>query len=259
MLSRLKPILYLYLLSMPLTGVTAEAQPSAADAQPVATAPAEPAAEKTSIWKGEAELGFVSATGNTDTQSTNAKFSVENDRIYWNHLLQLQALRAKDRDSITADRIEAFYRSLYKVSKKDYIFGSLKYEDDRFSGYDQRTTEIVGYGRKFYDREIFKLDAEIGIGARQADLTDNTQTDEVIVRLGSHAFWALSKTSSYKQEVFIERGDENTFSESSSELKVRINASLALKLSLSIKHNSDVPATKKKTDTLTAVTLVYDF
>ena len=31
------------------------------------------------VWKGEAELGFVSTSGNTDTETLNAKAKVSND------------------------------------------------------------------------------------------------------------------------------------------------------------------------------------
>ena len=42
-------------------------------------------------------------------------------------------------------------------------------------------------------------------------------------------------------------------------LTAKVNTSLALKVSLTIKNNSEVPVGTEKTDTETAVTLVYSF
>jgi len=62
-----------------------------------------------------------------------------------------------------------------------------------------------------------------------------------------------------KEELSVEGGSDNTYTESITELKLRINAALAMEVTFSVKDNSDVPAGIKNTDTATAVTLVYDF
>lgn len=212
-----------------------------------------------SSWKGEVELGFVNTTGNTDTESLNAKLKVENTRPDWQHRVQLEILRASDKDVTTAERYDGRYRSQYALSDKDYLFGTLRYEDDRFAGYDQRTTEVVGYGRKILNTKSFKLDIEGGVGGRQSKQTTGTDTSEAIVRVAANFKWHISKTSAFSEDISIEKGEDNTVSESITELKLKINNSLAMKTTYTIKHNSVVPVGTKKTDTRMAVTLVYDF
>lgn len=221
---------------------------------------AEPVTEKpASPWSGEAELGMLFTRGNTETSTTNAKLKIQYDTEHWAHRLQLEYLTAEDRGTTTADRFLAGYRSTYKLSERAYAFGSLRYEDDRFAGYDQRTTEVLGYGRKLYTGPVFLWDVEIGGGARQTDLTDGSSTDEAIYRVATLLTWNITETSSLKEELSVEGGSENTYTESITELKVRINAALAMKVTFAVKDNSDVPVGIKHTDTETAVTLVYDF
>lgn len=210
-------------------------------------------------WKGEAELGLLTTSGNTRTQTLNTKLGVEYKKDSWTHYVRYEKLRAEDNDAVTANRDMLLYRARYQLPQARYLFGSLRYDDDPFAGYDTRTTEVIGYGFQFINKEMLKWDVEVGAGAKQTDKTDNTQTNEAVARLATNLEWRFSDTSTFKQEVFIERGSQNTQTESTSDLKVKINSSLAMKLSFKVKNNSNVPAGKKNTDTETAVTLVYDF
>lgn len=210
-------------------------------------------------WKGAAELGVITTRGNTSITTSNAKLRLEYSEARWNHQLRLESVRAEDSGIVTVDRFSSLFRSKYQFSQRGYYYGSVRYEDDAFAGFEQRTTEIIGYGRNLYKGERFLLDFEAGIGARQTERTDNTSSDEGVIHVATNMAWKISETSSITEELFIERGDENTISESTTNLKVKINSALALKLGLRVKNNSEVPAGKKNTDTETAVTLVYDF
>lgn len=210
-------------------------------------------------WGGAAELGIITTRGNTNTTTSNAKLRVEYKKAPWTHQLTMESVRAEDSGTTTADSFLTQYRGKYQFSKRGYYFANLRYEDDPFAGFDQRTAEIVGYGRNLYQGKRFNLDMEVGVGARQTEFTDNTTTDESVIRLGANMDWKISDTSSLTEELFVEDGDKNTVSESTTALKVKINTSLALKVSVKVKDNSEVPVGKKHTDTTTAVTLVYDF
>ena len=214
---------------------------------------------KDKAWKGEAELGLLTTSGNTDTQSLNAKLAVEYQKSEWTHLFRAETLRAEDSGAKTADRKMLFYRARYQLAHANFLFGSLRYDDDPFAGYDRRTTEVVGYGHQILREETLKWDVEAGLGGRQTEYTDATSSSEGIVRLATNFEWRFTDTSTFKQEVFVEHGSENTLTEATSDLKVKINSALAMKLSYKVRDNSDVPVGIEHTDTETAVTLVYDF
>ncbi|HGX93410.1 MAG TPA: DUF481 domain-containing protein, partial [Candidatus Tenderia sp.] len=71
--------------------------------------------------------------------------------------------------------------------------------------------------------------------------------------------WDVSKTSHFTQELVSDIGEDSTVTKSVTALKTQINGSLAMKLSYTLKNTSKVPTGKEKTDTETAVTLVYGF
>ena len=246
---------------------TAHAEPQTPAQESEVTAPEASASEvsateagsqRPSKWGGEAEVGFVMTRGNTDTDSLNLKFLLTNERPKWKHKLQLKVLNSSEQENVTAESYDALWRSEYLMSIDDFLFGSVRYEDDRFAGFDQRTTEVFGYGYRVIHTDSMQLSLEVGVGARQTTNTDNSEEDETIGRLGLDYNWKISKTASFKENVFVESGDKNTLTESVTEMTVKVNRKLAMKLGLTVKNNSDVPLGRKNTDTKTAVTLVYD-
>ncbi|MDR9436743.1 MAG: DUF481 domain-containing protein [Thiohalophilus sp.] len=212
-----------------------------------------------SQWDGAAELGFIMNRGNTDSDSLNAQLRVENSHRKWRHRGEAKVLRISEEDTTTAESYEVSGRSEYLLDDNDYLFGTLRYESDEFAGYDQRTTEVLGYGHQFLKKENMHLKGEFGAGGRQTEFVDGTDDNESIVRVGLDYKWQISKTSSFSEVVFVEHGSNNTYTESVTALTAKINNSLAMKVSYTIKNNSDPQAGFETTDTRTAVTLVYDF
>ncbi len=211
-------------------------------------------------WSGEAELGIVATSGNTETQSINAKAKAENERDNWRHKLALEALNTESNNSTTAERYNFSGQSNYKLSERQFLFGLVTYENDRFSGYDSRTTEALGYGAQVIAEDSLKLDIEAGLGARQSKLSATGDSEnEGVLHLAGNLAWDVSKTSHFTQELVSDIGEESTVSKSVTALKTQVNGSLAMKLSYTLKYTSEVPVGKEKTDTETAVTLVYGF
>lgn len=245
-----------YLITVLMFACSLQAMAAEADSVKVDNAKPDTPAVK---WEASAELGFIMNRGNTDTDSLNAKLRVENIRQKWRHKAEAKVLHASDQGVATAESYEVVGRSEYLLDDNDFLFGSLRYEDDIFAGYDRRTTEVVGYGHQYLKRPDMRLKGEFGAGGRQTKNTDDTSSSEGIVRVGLDYKWDITKTSSFTQVVFVEHGNLNTYSESVTEMTVKINASLAMKVGVTVKHNSDPPVDIRNTDTRTAVTLVYDF
>lgn len=212
-----------------------------------------------SIWSSEAELGFIKTTGNTETESLNFKFGLNNKRKNWEHSLKAESASSSDSAGTTAERYFLSLKSLYSISKFSYLFGRLQYEDDRFSGYNYQSSEVLGYGRRLVNRDSLKINAEMGAGIRQNAFKDGTSKSESIFLIGGDLDWAISKTASLSEAITVEIGEDRTISKSVSGLKTKINSSLSSKITYTVKHASDVPVGTKKTDTELAVTLVYAF
>ncbi|MCG6968762.1 MAG: DUF481 domain-containing protein [Gammaproteobacteria bacterium] len=224
-----------------------EASPDSAKAPPV------------DPYKGNVELGYVNTSGNTETQTLNAKAKVEALYDKWRQTLQLEALNSSDGDVTTAERYTASMKSDYRFSKRDYAYGLLSYENDRFSGYDYRTSVNLGYGRRVIDTTPLWLELEVGPGYRFSKLSDDGDQDEAVLRLAGSLGWQVSESALFEQDLSTEIGEDDTISKSVSALSMQIIGSLAMKLSYVYRYVSDVPVGVQKKDTETSATLVYKF
>ncbi|MFW6081433.1 MAG: DUF481 domain-containing protein [Desulfosalsimonas sp.] len=225
--------------------------------------------EEKSPWQAEAELGYLMTSGNTETQNLNTKLGATREGTRWRHNLHAEALYSSEEDEDTGDDETTSQKFLlsgktnYKFSKASSAYLLGLYEDDRFSGYDYQATVSAGYARQFVKTDRMELSGEIGPGYRYSKLKDDEASDEdegeVILRVGGFFSYRLGEASVFSQEVSVAAGDEKTITRSTTALRSRIAGNLAMKASYSIKHTSAVPPDTEKTDTETAITLVYSF
>ncbi len=211
------------------------------------------------LWSGNADIGYSASDGNSETENLNAAGKVEYLKGLWSHGLRLNLVREDDNGTVSAERYELGYKAKRALSEVSYLFGNLAYERDEIGGVFERTSETIGYGRKFFDTDVHSLEAEAGIGARQSELQDGTEEEDAIIRLGAGYQRALSDTAKFNQDLVVETGEENTYVESVSAMKVRINGNLYGKMSYTVKYNDTVPVGTEDTDTYTALSLSYEF
>ncbi len=217
-------------------------------------------------WKGEGELGYVAARGNTETSTISGKLKVSYASGPWLSEVALNTLQATATDQDTgeeeetADRFQISGQSNYAFSAEHYTFASLRYEEDEYSGYASQTTAAVGYGYHFLTDDAHKLSAEIGAGARESEFDDSGETEnEFIVRARVTHGLQINATSRWTNELLVESGEDNRFTEFLTGFKFDLNSRLAMKLAWAYRHNSEVPADRKNKDTLTTINLVYGF
>lgn len=225
----------------------------------VVLAQSEPAAEVEGPWSGSASLGYLSTSGNTETTSFNTSFGVGYAMNDWKHALMGRALGSDQNDISTAEAYQIGWQSDYNFTETDFIFGTVDWRKDRFSGVDEQLTEAIGYGRRILNTPKHLLNVGIGVGHRSADLADGTSESGAIGRASLDYNWLISETSGFDQNIIIESGSDNTYIESVSALRARLIGDFALVVSYTIKHNSDVPVGTEKTDRLSAISIEYVF
>ena len=212
------------------------------------------------VWKGEGELGFISTSGNTDSESLNARLGIAREEGKWKHAASLRAIKNTTDDETTADSLLFKEKSEYKLGEKSYAFGQLRYEDDEFSGYDYQTSLAFGLGSRFIENERHLLDASVGLGYRSIKDSETGDSEEDAIITGELNYaYKISETATFTQKFYVESGDENTYSESDTGLKTQIAGNLASKIGYLVKHNSDVPSGIDKTDKIFSISLVYGF
>lgn len=215
------------------------------------------ATKKDLTWSAAAELGFIKTSGNSETETLNAKFNAETSYNLWTHKLLLNALKSASDDVRSAEKYRIEAQSDYALTDTSYIFGLANWENDNFSGLNYQAASVIGYGYKVLETETMELNLEAAPGYRITEDENNNDEEDAIIRLAEIFSWNISKTSTLDQNLKVESGDSNTETRFGIGMTNQINGSLSMKVGFNIKHNSDVAPGNDKTDRETAITLVY--
>nr|WP_298720052.1 DUF481 domain-containing protein [uncultured Steroidobacter sp.] len=221
-------------------------------------------------WTGKSEAGLVIASGNTNTETANARVNLKYETEKWKNTVGGAALYASDEEGKTANRWETFGELGWKFTERNFLFGAGRYEQDEFSGFEYQATLSGGVGRRFMDRPNTTMVGTIGAGYKFFETRDafDTETgalieagrsDSEVVFRGTLDFeHKFTATTSLINKFITEVGADNTFVENNINLQVKMTDVLALAVGYGVRHNSDPPAEFKQTDTLTTINLVYD-
>lgn len=207
----------------------------------------------------ELELGALFTSGNTEDQTLNFASTLSWKRDLWEYVFSLDGLFSSNENDVTSQRFYAVTSANYEFSENSFFLTRFAHEDDRFSGFDSQSDITFNYGRNLLTRNAnMGLILNIGIGARRSRL-DESDFDEPILRLASEYDWNISETASFDQQLSAEAGSETNIFRSETSIQTQILENLSLRFSINIKHQTDVPSGRKKTDTETAITFVMDF
>ncbi len=217
------------------------------------------AQEEPKFWSSDVELGAVFTSGNTEQESLKVRFDTERTGEKYTNTFHFDTYQASEDGNDTADKFYMFYRLGYDLGNDRSLYGRLAYEQDEFSGFDEQYNLTVGYAQNLLVRDNLTITGEAGVGARYTELSTNEDDTEALVRLASLLTWQVSENAVFKQFLGFEIGEELTTSRSDTSLESNIIGNLAMKLAVSVKHNSEVLPGKDKTDTESTVTLVYKF
>lgn len=208
-------------------------------------------------WAATAELGYIETSGNTETETLNAKFKGETSLAKWTNELELEALKSAANDVRSAEKYRVEAQTDYDLGGRAYALLNVNWENDNFSGYDYQAAAAFGFGYRVIRTDTVKLKLELGPGYRVAEDDIGNKEEDAIVRAAELFTWKLSETSTFEQYLKVEAGDSNTETRFGISLASKIAGDLSMKISHDITHNSDVPAGSEETDRETSVTMVY--
>ena len=208
-------------------------------------------------WKGKGEGGAVIARGNSDADTVNLKLEMATELDRWKHGFGIQALRATNDSDKTAERYGAFWQSDYKLDVRTYLFGGLRYEDDRFSGFDYQASATT---RKFIDTDTTKFSGQAGVGYKRLEYALTGRVESEAIFSGELKFeHALTETTQIIDKFVVEVGSSNTFAANDLALQVKMSDRFSLAAGIGVRYNSDPPLGLKTTDTIMTLNLVYGF
>ncbi|OZB17644.1 MAG: hypothetical protein B7X58_04040 [Marinobacter sp. 34-60-7] len=225
-------------------------------------------AQESGNWKGEAELGVLMTTGNSEETKVNGRLGLIHETGTWRNSGDFSSRYTEAEDQTTAEEYKAALEANRKFDDHQYWFVRGSWEDDRFSGYDFESTLTTGYGNRVWqsgDRSFLDLSAGAGYRynkLKQVDVdTGRDVEEEAIARLAGQFDYGLSETSLFRQKLSTEIGLDynNTITESETSLQSTIVNSLSMKVAFRVKYVSDAPEGSDKTDTETSLSLLYGF
>lgn len=220
-------------------------------------------------WSTAAELGAITTSGNTKGTSVTGKIDSKQELEHWSNEYVLSAYFKEDeqkdssgvaRNEKSAERYFVSGKGGYKLDQDNatlFLFGS--YTDDAFGAYSKYSLVSLGYGDRLYQDDNKTLDAEIGPGYFSGRTSDDRTENGLMLRTAANFNWAFSDTASFKQTLSVEVGSDNTRTAAESSISAKLNGKMQMKAAFLVQNDSDVPLGKKKTDTQTALTLVYAF
>jgi len=212
-------------------------------------------------WTGVGEFGFVSTSGNTDTQSLNLALEFIRNTEHWRYTFAGTALSSSKNGSKDAERYTAQLQGDRKLNEKSYLFAVYRYDADKFGAYDPQQSVTLGYGRLLMKSEKHELNSEIGVGYQKLKAASTGVTEnQVIGRLTLDDMWLITPSTAWNNRLLVEAGSDNTFTQFNTGLTVSMNERFALKLGWEYRHNTEIPpGVVDKTDTTTTANLVYKF
>jgi putative salt-induced outer membrane protein len=208
------------------------------------------------------ELGAVITTGNTEDENIRFKGQFNAARESWSYLFSAEGFRSSKNDVLAAQRLYTIGSATYNFDPSNFVETRVAHEDDRFSGYDGQTDFSVSYGQELLrGRSNMTWRYTVGAGMRTSRESGPSGEDfsEGIVRLSTDYTWDLSDNARFIQALGVDIGEESTIARSETAVESDIMSNLSMKFGVKVKHQTEVPILREKTDTEFAATLLLRF
>ncbi len=216
-----------------------------------------------SLWSGSLGLAYLATSGNTDTQTLGADFSMEREPTPWGLELSASFNRADENGVTTAERYTARGRGTRALGERWGVFGGLSGEKDEFAGYDLLLVVEGGatYNALLGPTHTLSFDGGLTY-TDESRIDPEPDVDYLGAVLGLSYQWKLSETASLGERLlyypnFDQGADWRLSSETA--LQAALTNRLAVKTSYELRFRNQPIGDNSGTDTTTKVSLVVSF
>ncbi len=213
-----------------------------------------------SQWDGSAHLGASASDGNTDQFTILAGFDISTEQGKWKHNIITDVYQSKRDNQTTADRLSLTYKPNWFYAETAYLFSLIQQEIDEPANIKVRSSLILGLGIDIHRSTASLLSGELGIGGKKTDLVNGDDFDDNVAYASLKYVNKLSENAKIDSKLRTDIGDENTSTHLNIGLSAKIVKTIAMKLSLDVRHNSDISGAKnEKMDTTSNISFVKSF
>jgi putative salt-induced outer membrane protein len=220
-------------------------------------------------WSGKGEFGGFRATGNSTNTGLSASLTAERQGVDWRHKLFARIDYQRANGITNREQFLGRYEPNYKVSDAFYVYALAQYERDRFQGFSSRYAVSGGIGWQALKSEDIQLSMKAGPAYRVTDFVDGRNESRIAGLVGLDFGWDITDRLKLTQatNAVAETGgsalaivdSRNTSIDLVTGLNARISGKLSARFSYSWEYDSNPPPRAVGTDTLSRVTLIYDF
>ena len=220
-------------------------------------------------WTGRGELGGFRATGNTSNTGITASVTLNRQGIDWRHRFTGRVDYQRNGGLTTREQYLARYEPNVNVSDNFYVYALAQYERDQFQGFDGRYAISGGMGYQAIKSDEVQLSIKAGPAYRVTEFVDGRNDSRIAGLIGVDFDWSITERLKLTQDTnaVAETGgsavaiidSRNTSVNVITGLDAAIAKKLKARLSYAVEYNSDPAPGAVQTDTLSRVTLIYDF
>lgn len=219
-------------------------------------------------WHTSAELGAITASGNTAGTSVTGKIDARHELAGWSNQYTASGFYKEDvrrQNGVetkvrTARRLALASKFAYQLKDdNDRVYVLATRVEDKFGAFTEYSTVGVGRSMRALQSADKTLDVEVGPGYFSGERSNGEEEAGLTVRGATALRWQLSPSASFSHTLSVEKGTSNVHSATETALSTKINGTMQMKAAFVARNDSNVPENKKNTDTQTSVTLVYSF
>lgn len=235
-------------------------------------------AEKKPEFTTSAELGFLYKTGNAKSADVRAGFNVKHEKDKWRTAVIFNIIAKKteitdnegNKEFDTTDnRWDILTQTNYTIGEagKNYLYGNLAYEQDKFSGFESQSSFSAGWGRHWYETKASSFFVDIGPGIKydvtrttsNAESVNNTSLIIQAQALYKHKFNDYVEFRQYLIAKQATKSGENSVYKSETSVTAKLIDALQLKFAIRLDYDTDVEEGFDNANSETSMTLIYSF
>lgn len=220
-------------------------------------------------WSGRGELGGFRATGNSSNTGVTAAVALDRQGIDWRHKLTGRVDYQRANGVTTREQYLGRYEPNVNVSDNFYVYALAQYERDRFQGFTDRYAISGGMGYQALKGKDVQLSLKAGPAYRVTQFVDGREESRIAGLVALDFDWQITDRLKLTQDTnaVAETGgsavaiidSRNTSIDVITGMDAAIAKKLKARFSYAVEFDSNPAPGAVQTDTLSRVTLIYDF
>lgn len=220
-------------------------------------------------WEGRGQIGAFQSSGNSQSAGVTAQLELEREGIDWRHKLRASLDFQEANNITTREQYFVGYEPRIDINPRLFVYALGQWDKDEFQGIRNRYAVSGGLGYQVLTGPAMRLSVKAGPAWRQTDYSTGTGESRLAALAGLDFDWQLAPALKLTQnsDLVAEGGGtataffdaNNTTVHLVTGLEAGILASLTARLSYDFEFDSNPPGNAARTDTLSRLTIVYDF